>query len=126
MDIYVGNVAFTVSEDEIKNLFAEKGSVSAVKLIKDKFTGKSKGFAFVTMDDSTEAQRAIDELNGHELGGRALRVNEARGPQERQDRPRSSGFGGGSRDRGGFGGERRSSNGGGNSWGNRGGGSSRY
>jgi len=81
--IYVGNIAFSTSEDDIRNLFAQFGEVNSVKFISDRETGRFRGFGFVEMDDSS-AREAIQALNGKEVGGRALKVNEA---QERESRP---------------------------------------
>ncbi|MBB5020990.1 RNA recognition motif domain-containing protein [Desulfurispira natronophila] len=75
--IYVGNLPFTTTEDELGNLFAEYGDVYSIKLIADRETGKLRGFGFVEMEDSDSAA-AIEALNGFEFGGRRLRVNEAR------------------------------------------------
>jgi RNA recognition motif-containing protein len=91
--LYVGNLSFTSSEEEIKTLFAQFGEVTAVTIIKDRDTGRSRGFGFVEMEN---ADAAIAQLNGKDFGGRALTVNEAR---EREDRKRGGGGG-----RGGFGG----------------------
>ena len=107
--LYVGNLAYSTTEDEIRQLFAQAGTVSDCALIKDRDTGQSKGFAFVTMATQAEAQKAITMFNSHSLGDRALTVNTARPREER------SGFGGG----GGFGGNR------GGGGGNRGGSSNR-
>lgn len=85
--IYVGNLPFTVSEDEVRQLFEQHGSVSSVKLINDRDTGKPRGFGFVEMDGPA-AETAIGALNGTELGGRSLRVNEAK--ERKQHRPRRS------------------------------------
>jgi len=93
MNIYVGNLSFQASEDDIRQAFAQYGQVTSVTIIKDKFTGESRGFAFVEMSNGTEAQAAIAGLNGKDLRGRSLTVNEAR--------PRTEGGGGG---RGGYGG----------------------
>jgi RNA recognition motif-containing protein len=82
--IYVGNIPFSASEDDLRNLFGQYGEVTSVKFIMDRETGRFRGFGFVEMDDSS-AKQAIDALNGKEMNGRALRVNEA---QERQPRPR--------------------------------------
>jgi RNA recognition motif-containing protein len=81
--IYVGNIAFSTSEDEIRNLFSQYGEVTSVKFINDRETGRFRGFGFVEMDDSA-AIEAVHALNGKEVGGRALKVNEA---QERESRP---------------------------------------
>ena len=101
MNIYVGNLAFGVTEEELRQAFEAFGTVATVTIITDKFTGKARGFAFVEMPDNTEAQAAIDGLNGQDLGGRALRINEAK---PRESRPRTGGAGGaGGGGRGGFG-----------------------
>jgi RNA recognition motif-containing protein len=76
--LYVGNLAFDVSEKELESAFAEAGSCDSVALITDRATGQSRGFGFVEMSTNAEAQRAIQQLNGKELKGRALTVNEAR------------------------------------------------
>ena len=118
-NIFVGNLAFGSTEDEIRGLFEQFGGVERVSLMKDRETGRSRGFAFVEMTDDGEAERAIASLNGQNLGGRAINVNEARPREER-----GGGAGGGGGFRGGFrdgggnrggggGGERRGSGGGG-------------
>ena len=89
MKLYVGGLAYSVTEKELEELFATYGKVTSVAVIKDRDSGQSKGFGFVEMDDSAEAQNAIKELNGKDLSGRAIVVNQAR-PQE----DRSSGGGG--------------------------------
>jgi len=94
--IYVGNLPFSATEEEITALFAEYGTVHSVALINDRETGRPRGFGFVEVDDEA-LQNAIQALDGYEMGGRALRVNEA------QDRPRGGGGGGGG-GRGGYGG----------------------
>ena len=78
MNIYVGNLDFKVSEDVLEGIFKPFGNVSSVKIITDKYTGRSRGFGFVTMEDSTEAGKAIEELNGTTLISREIVVNEAR------------------------------------------------
>lgn len=78
MKIYVGNLSYQVSEDDLRTAFASFGQVDSVALIKDKFSGESKGFGFVEMNDNTQAQAAIAGLNGKELKGRNINVNEAR------------------------------------------------
>lgn len=78
MNIYIGNLSFNISENELRTLFAEYGQVTSVKIIQDKFTGKSKGFAFVEMSTKEEGETAIKALSGKEIGGRALTVDEAR------------------------------------------------
>ncbi len=107
INIYVGNVPFKATQEEVENLFSQHGEVASVRLITDKFTGASRGFAFVQMNDE-EGKQAIEKLNGAEFQGKVLRVNEAR---PREDRP--------ARREGGY-------NGGGNGGGNRFGGNRRY
>jgi cold-inducible RNA-binding protein len=112
--LYVGNLAFSATESSINDLFSQYGTVDSCRLITDRDTGRSKGFGFVEMSSDEEAEQAISTLNGYEMDGRALTVNEAR-PQA----PRSGGYGGGGGggrsfgggDRGGFGsgGSRRGS-----------------
>ena len=96
MNIYVGNLSYQTTEDELRDLFAEFGDVVSAKLIADKFTDQSKGFGFVEMSNNSEAKKAMDELNGRDLSGRSITVNEAR---PRQERPRGGGrgYGGGNR-----------------------------
>ena len=91
MNIYVGNLSYQTTEDELRDLFAEFGDVVSAKLIVDKFTGQSKGFGFVEMSNNSEAQKAMDELNGRDVNGRSVTVNQAR---PRQDRSRGGGGGG--------------------------------
>ena len=91
MNIYVGNLSYQTTEDELRDLFAEFGDVVSAKLIMDKFTGQSKGFGFVEMSNNSEAQKAMDELNGRDVNGRSVTVNQAR---PRQDRSRGGGGGG--------------------------------
>ena len=102
MNIYIGNISRDLNEDELREAFAAYGQVSSVNIIKDKFTGEYRGFAFVEMPVKEEAEAAISGLNGRELKGRALNVNEAR--------PRTDDRRGGSG--GGRGGPRRGGNGG--------------
>lgn len=78
MNIYVGNLHFNVSEDELRKAFEEFGEVASVKIITDKYSGRSKGFGFVEMLNDKEAKEAIDNLNGAEIKGRAVNVNQAR------------------------------------------------
>ncbi|MBK6692683.1 MAG: RNA-binding protein [Myxococcales bacterium] len=87
--LYVGNLSFDASSDAVRAHFAEIGEVTDVQVVMDRETGRSRGFAFVTMGESGTAQRAISELNGTLLAGRPLRVNEA------EERPRGGGGGGG-------------------------------
>lgn len=86
MNIYVGNLPYSVSEGDLQNAFGEHGTVTSVNIIKDRITGNSKGFAFVEMENDDEGQKAIDELNGSEMGGRNLKVNLARPRTERPPR----------------------------------------
>ncbi len=85
MNMYVGNLPFGVTEEELKTVFSEFGKVESVNIITDKFSGRSKGFGFVEMPDNSEADKAIKALNGTEFKGRNIRVNQAR---PREDRPR--------------------------------------
>jgi cold-inducible RNA-binding protein len=86
MKLYVGNLSFETTENDLQDLFEQHGAVNEVRLMMDKMTGKSRGFAFVTMNDNTQAGAAMSALNGHEMNGRALNVNEAR-PREERPRP---------------------------------------
>ncbi len=102
--LYVGNLPFSVTEPDLQDLFGQAGTVSDVMLVQDKFTGKSRGFAFVTMSSEGEAQNAIEQFHGKALEGRPLTVNVAR---PREERPAGGGgrsFGGGERRGGGGGG----------------------
>ena len=99
--LFVGNLDFKVTENDLQDAFAAYGTVVETNLVTDRATGRPRGFAFVTMSSPEEAQKAIDGMNGKDLGGRALNVNVAR---EREERPggRGRGYGGG-----GYGGGRR-------------------
>jgi RNA recognition motif-containing protein len=99
MNIYVGNLSYEVTEQELQRSFEAFGQVESVNIIKDKFSGRSKGFGFVEMPDKANAQSAINELNGKELKGRTLNVNEARPRTE--SRGGRGGYGGGRGGRGG-------------------------
>jgi cold-inducible RNA-binding protein len=83
MNIYVGNLSYSMSDSELREAFAGFGEVSSAKVLMDRETGRSRGFGFVEMPNQSEAEAAITQLNGKEVGGRALRVNEAR-PKERR------------------------------------------
>jgi len=96
MKLYVGNLPYSTTEEDLRNLFAQYGNVESVAVITDRDTGRSKGFGFVEFGDDNEARNAISALSGQEYGGRALTVNEAR--------PKTGGGGGGGR--GGYGGGR--------------------
>ncbi len=89
MDIYVGNLPYTVDDNQLQDLFSAHGTVTSSRVIMDRMTGRSKGFGFVEMPDKAEAEAAINALNGNDVDGRALRVNES------QPKPRNSGGGGG-------------------------------
>jgi RNA recognition motif-containing protein len=121
--LYVGNLPFATTAQDLEALFGEVGTVSVVEIIFDKFTGRSRGFAFVTMANGEEAQKGVEKFHGHQLEGRALAVNIAR-PREERPPGGGGGFrgGGGGGDRGGFGGGRGGRGGGGGYRGGRGGG----
>jgi RNA recognition motif-containing protein len=120
MNIFVGSLPFKIEERELKQYFEEYGEVSSVKIITDKYTGRSKGFAFVEMPDDASAQKAIDALNGSDIGGRSAVVNQAEEKKERDNRG-GGGYGGG----GGGGYNRGGGSGGGGGY-NRGGGGGGY
>jgi RNA recognition motif-containing protein len=84
MNIYVGNLSYGMSEDELRTAFGEFGEVSSVKILMDRETGRSRGFGFVEMPNNDEATKAIAQLNGKDVGGRALRINEARPREQRR------------------------------------------
>ncbi len=88
MNIYVGNLSFKTTEDELRKVFEEFGALSSCSLIIDRATGQSKGFAFVEMDDDSEANAAIQALNDTDLGGRNIKVNQAKPRAERPQRDR--------------------------------------
>ena len=118
MNIYVGNLSWSMSDDDLSNLFTQFGSVSSAKILKDKVSGRSKGFGFVEMENDEEANNAIANLNETEVQGRKIIVNQS------QPRPAGEGGGGGYKKRsGGFGGGNRGggSRGGYGGGGNRGG-----
>lgn len=104
MNIYVGNLPWRTSEEELRNMFEAYGRVDSSSIVKDRETDRSRGFGFVEMPDRNEAQNAIDALNGTDMGGRALVVNEARPRSERPERRGPGGGGGGNRGGGGYGG----------------------
>jgi len=89
--IYVGGLPYSATEADLENLFSSHGSVKDATIITDRYTGQAKGFGFVEMDDDAEAEKAISALNGTQMGGRSLTVNEAK---PREDRPRTGGGGG--------------------------------
>lgn len=100
--LFVGSLAWATTDDSLSAFFSQVGTVTSAKVITDRATGRSKGFGFVEMSSDEEAQKAVAELNGKDLDGRAIVVNEARPMEPRENR---GGFGGGSR--GGFGGGSR-------------------
>ena len=118
--LYVGNLPYSVRDNDLEQAFSQFGSVTSAKVMMERDTGRSKGFGFVEMGSDAEAQAAIAALNGQEHGGRALTVNEAK---PREDRPRGGGGGGGGRGGygGGGGGGGRGGYGGGGGGGGRGG-----
>src|SRR5215470_16750690 len=103
--LYVGNLAFQTTSQDLQELFAQAGTVESANVIEDRDTGQSKGFAFVEMSTEEEAAAAIEQFNGKEVAGRALKVNEAR-PRENRGGGGGRGFGGGNRGGGGYGGNR--------------------
>ena len=123
MDIYVGNLPYSATEEDVTGLFAAHGPVERVKIITDRETGRSKGFAFVTLGDQSQLNAAIEALNGYDYQGRALRVN-ASEPKEFKPGGGGGGYGGERRGGGGggYGGERRGGGGGGYGGGDRRGG----
>jgi hypothetical protein len=106
MDIYVGNLPYTATEEDVTGLFAAYGPVERVKIITDRETGRSKGFAFVTLGDQSQLNASIEALNGYDYQGRALRVNASEPKEAKPGGFRPSGGGGG------YGGERRGGGGG--------------
>lgn len=92
MNIYVGNLPYSVNDDSLSALFSEYGKVSSVKVIMDQVTGRSKGFGFVDMEDETAGQAAIDALNGKEFEGRTIVVNKAKPRAPRENNNRQGGF----------------------------------
>ena len=96
MNIYVGNLPFEATDESLQTAFTEFGEITTARVITDRFSGRSRGFGFVEMPDNAEAEAAIAAMNGKDMGGRALTVNEAR---PREDRGGGGGGGGGNRDR---------------------------
>jgi RNA recognition motif-containing protein len=103
--LFVGNLPYETAENDLETLFAQAGTVESVTVMRDRMTGRARGFAFVEMASDDDAQKAIAQLNGHQLGGRALTVNEAR-PQEARSGGGGFGGGGGRGSGGGRGGRR--------------------
>jgi RNA recognition motif-containing protein len=114
MDIYVGNLPYTATEEDVTDLFAAYGPIERVKIITDRETGRSKGFAFVTLGDQSQLNASIEALDGQDYQGRALRVNASEPKEARPGGFRSGGGGGGGGGGyGGYGGDRRGGGGGG-------------
>lgn len=111
--LYIGNLAFQTTSEDLQQLFAQAGTVESASVVEDRMTGRSRGFAFVEMSTKEEAASAIDQFNGKEVGGRALKVNEAK-PRENRGGGGGRGFGGGGGGGrgGGFGGNRGGGGGG--------------
>ncbi len=86
MNIYIGNLAYSVTEDDLRDAFSEFGQVESASIINDKFSGRSKGFGFVDMPNDSEARQAIESLNDKDLNGRTIKVNEAKPREERPAR----------------------------------------
>jgi len=95
--LYVGNLGYTVTETDLQQMFAPHGTIESAQVIMDRGTGRSKGFGFVEMSSSSEADAAISALNGQQHDGRALTVNEAKPREERSPSGAGSGYGGGNR-----------------------------
>src|SRR3984893_5520242 len=110
MKLYVGNLAFQTSSEDLQQLFAQAGTVDSASVVEDRMTGRSRGFGFVEMSTKEEGEAAIAQFNGKEVDGRALNVNEAKPRENRAGGGGRGGFGGG---RGGFGGNRSGGGGGG-------------
>ena len=126
MDIYVGNLPYTATEGDVSGLFAAFGPVERVKIITDRETGQSKGFAFVTLGDQSQLNAAIEALNEYDYNGRALRVNASEPKESRPSGGGGGGYGGGGGGGyGGGGGDRRGGGGGGGYKGGGGGGGDR-
>ena len=92
--LYVGSLPYSITEDELRELFSSYGPIDSVRIITDKFTGQSKGFGFVEMTNAEDAKKAIDGINGKQIGGRTLIVNDAR-PEQKRERSFGGGGGGG-------------------------------
>ena len=120
MKLYVGNLSFQTSSDDLQELFAQAGTVESASVVEDRETGRSRGFGFVEMSTNEEGQAAIAKFNGQEVNGRNLNVNEAKPREDRGGRGGGGGYGGGG-NRGGYGG-----GGGGGRGGYGGGGGNRY
>lgn len=124
MKLYVGNLSFQTSSEELQQLFSQAGTVESASVVEDRDTGRSRGFGFVEMSTKEEGESAIAQFNGKEVNGRALNVNEAR-PRENRGGGGGGGRGGYGGNRGGFGGNRGGGGGRGNYGGGGGGGGNR-
>ena len=113
MDIYCGNLAYATTDDGLKAAFAAYGEVTSARVVTDRMTGRSKGFGFVEMPNAEQAEAAIAALNGSEMDGRPIRVNQSQPKPQEDRRGGRGGFGGGRGGRGGFGGGGRGGFGGG-------------
>jgi RNA recognition motif-containing protein len=122
MKLYVGNLSFQTSSEDLQELFAQAGTVESASVVEDRETGRSRGFGFVEMATKEEGEAAIQQFNGKEVNGRNLNVNEAR---PREDRGGRGGGGGGGGGRGGYGGNRGGGGGGRGGFGGGGGGGNR-
>ena len=126
--LYVGNLAFTVTDDELMQAFTSFGNIASARVVMDRMTGRSKGFGFVEIEDDAKADDAVNKMNGQTIGGRPVRVSEAKPQEDRPRGPRREGGGGGGFGGGGGGGGRGGPRGGSRDGGGRdgGGGGNRY
>lgn len=122
--LYVGNLAFSVTDDELQQAFTSFGNIMSARVVMDRMTGRSKGFGFVEIEDDAQADEAVNKMNGQTIAGRPVRVSEAKPQEDRPRGPRREG-GGGGRDGGGYGGG-RGGGGGRDGGGYGGGGGNRY
>jgi cold-inducible RNA-binding protein len=120
--LYVGNLAFSVTDDELMQAFTSFGNIVSARVVMDRMTGRSKGFGFVEIEDDSQADEAVNKMNGQTIGGRPVRVSEAKPQEDRPRRPGGGGGGGFGGGGGGRGGPRREGGGGGYG----GGGGNRY
>lgn len=111
--LYVGNLAFSVTDDELQQAFASFGNIMSARVVMDRMTGRSKGFGFVEIEDDAQADEAVNKMNGQTIGGRPVRVSEAKPQEDRPRGPRRDGGGGGGFGGGGGRGPRRDGGGGG-------------
>jgi len=111
--LYVGNLAFSVTDDELQQAFASFGNIMSARVVMDRMTGRSKGFGFVEIEDDAQADEAVNKMNGQTIGGRPVRVSEAKPQEDRPRGPRRDGGGGGGFGGGGRGPRRDGGGGGG-------------